>query len=122
ARYNSDGSPDTFFGQSGNVVTDFGGIDEAHSVVVQADGKILVAGFTSRGPGQSDFLLARYNSDGSLDDGGPKDSTPGDSFGSGGKVVTDFGDSSVAQCVILQSDGKIVAAGYTQPTASNTNF
>src|SRR5262249_46741397 len=63
ARYNSDGSLDTFFGpdQPGKVVTDFGGSpDEALSVVLQADGKILVAGFTTRA-GSQDFLLARYN-------------------------------------------------------------
>jgi uncharacterized delta-60 repeat protein len=114
ARYDSDGRLDTKFGPdgTGEVVTDFGGNESALSVILQADGKILAAGTTIRG-GQGDFLVARYNSDGSLDDGGPNDSTPGDSFGKGGNVVTDFGGEDFAQGVILQADGKIVAAGDT---------
>jgi uncharacterized delta-60 repeat protein len=80
------------------------------SVVVQADGKIVAVG-TDRGPRSTDFFMARYNADGSLDDGGPNDSTPGDSFGTGGKVLTDFGAEDVAHSVALQADGKIVLAG-----------
>jgi uncharacterized delta-60 repeat protein len=115
ARYKSNGDLDKSFGpdQTGMVVTDVGGFDEAFSVVLQADGKILAAGATDQA-GNSDFVLVRYNSDGSLDDGGPKDSTPGDMFGSGGKVVTDFGGNDFARGVVLQTDGKIVAAGSTQ--------
>src|SRR5205823_1660150 len=68
ARYNTDGSLDTTFGTNGEVVTDFGtGGDEALAVVIDADGKIVVAGYTFTGDSQYDFALARYNADGSLD-------------------------------------------------------
>ncbi|TAL47629.1 MAG: hypothetical protein EPN89_08335 [Methylovulum sp.] len=63
ARYNADGSLDTGFDGDGKVITDFGSFnDTGHSVTVQADGKILVAGSS-----HDDFALVRYNPDGSLD-------------------------------------------------------
>jgi uncharacterized delta-60 repeat protein/uncharacterized repeat protein (TIGR01451 family) len=103
ARYNPDGSLDASFGSGGQVTTDFGGFDVARSVALQADGKIVAAGGTFNGfvGPSADFALARYNPDGSLDA----------SFGSGGKVTTDFGGFDVARSVALQADGKIVAAG-----------
>ena len=104
ARYNSDGSLDMSFGTAGIVTTDFGGSrDRAHAVVLQPDGKIVAAGQSNvAGIGTRNFALARYNSDGS----------PDMSFGTGGLVITDFGESfDDANAVVLQSDGKIVAAG-----------
>jgi uncharacterized delta-60 repeat protein len=108
ARYNPDGSLDATFGSAGKVTTDFGGdSDRAQSVALQPDGKIVAAGTTST-PGVSgaDFALARYNPDGSLDA----------TFGSAGKVTTDFGGG--AEAVALQPDGKIVAAGSASPGAT----
>ena len=64
-RYNSDGSLDTSFSSDGKVIPDFGGGASGHSVTVQADGKILVAGTSYRGGYK--FALVRYNNDGSLD-------------------------------------------------------
>jgi uncharacterized delta-60 repeat protein len=96
-RYNADGSLDTSFGIDGKVTTDIGFSDQANSVTVQADGKILVAGFT--GGGSGDFALVRYNADGSLDT----------SFDLDGIVTTDIGDE--AYSVAVQSDGKILVAG-----------
>jgi uncharacterized delta-60 repeat protein len=103
ARYNSDGTLDTSFGTAGRVTTDFGGPWEAaSSLAIQGDGKIVVAGFTTVSP-FANFALARYNSDGTLDT----------SFGTGGKVITNFGEvSSQAYSVAVDPDGKIVAAGY----------
>jgi uncharacterized delta-60 repeat protein len=104
ARYNSDGSLDSTFGVGGRVTTDFfGGGDAANAVVLQPDGKIIAAGaaFT----GQTVYGLARYNSDGSLDP----------TFGSGGLVTTAFGQFDIATAVVLQPDGKIVAAGRGGP-------
>src|SRR5579859_419709 len=102
ARYNKDGSLDTSFGTGGIVTTDFGGDEQATSVAVQGD-KVVVAGFTSSdGYVTAQFALARYNKNGSLDT----------SFGSGGKVVTDFGDhQDFADAVAVKGD-KIVAAGF----------
>ncbi|MEH1968191.1 putative Ig domain-containing protein [Nostoc sp.] len=103
-RYNSNGSLDTDFNITGKVITNLGSTDIAYSVTVQADGKIILAG--RRG---SDFALARYNINGSLDT----------SFGSGGKVITDIGSatSDIAYSVSVQADGKILVAG-----SSSNNF
>jgi uncharacterized delta-60 repeat protein len=104
ARYNRDGTLDASFGTGGRVTTDFaGGVDTALSVAIQADGKIVAAG-TATINGISDFALARYNRDGTLDA----------SFGTGGTVTTDFaGDRDQANSVVIQpeTEGKIVAAG-----------
>src|SRR5437762_4886436 len=96
ARYNTDGTLDTTFGRSGRVRTDFPGLAAVpSSVVIQPDGKIVVAGgafplFTFLG----DFKVVRYNPNGSLDR----------SFGDGGIVTTSFpGDGSYAFAVALQS-------------------
>jgi uncharacterized delta-60 repeat protein len=103
ARYNPDGSLDTGFGSGGKVTTDFGGVDLANGLALQIDGKIVVAGGAGLGvPQDARFALARYNPAGSLDT----------SFGSAGKVTTDFGSPGAAQDVVLQSNGKIVSAGW----------
>ncbi|MCC7307089.1 MAG: VCBS repeat-containing protein, partial [Acidobacteria bacterium] len=107
-RLNPDGSFDPGFGDGGKVFTDFGTKgDSAQSAAYQPDGKIVVAGFKSQTPsggtgGPADFALARYNPDGSLDQ----------SFGAGGKVVTDLGGSTEqARSVAIQPDGKIIVGG-----------
>jgi uncharacterized delta-60 repeat protein len=103
ARYNRDGSLDQSFGSGGKVLTDFGAgsIQQAHALAIQPDGRIIAAGWSLES-GSFDFALARYNRDGSLDQ----------SFGSGGKVLTDIGPfGGTAQAVAIEPDGKIVAAG-----------
>lgn len=103
ARYNPDGSLDISFGGDGKVTTDFGGVrDIADAVAIQSDGKIVAAGRFFPRPYSDDFALARYNSDGSLDT----------SFGVSGKVITNLGGADVIEDVAIQSDGKIVAAGF----------
>ncbi|MBX3227688.1 MAG: hypothetical protein KIT84_15135 [Labilithrix sp.] len=82
ARYTAGGDLDPSFGPSGDgrVFTSFGGpVDRAHAVVVQPDGKIVVAGSSFADATGLDFALARYRADGALDDG----------FGVDGKVMTD---------------------------------
>jgi uncharacterized delta-60 repeat protein len=106
ARYNADGTLDTSFSGDGTEVTDFGKADSASRVVLQQDGKIVVAGSSvdPSGNGADDFALARYNADGTLDA----------SFSDDGKQVTDFGGSDKgAHGLALQPDGKIVAVGRT---------
>src|SRR6185295_8516316 len=101
ARYNPNGSLDTTFSGDGKQTTDFGGVDGANGVAVQADGRIVAVGF-ARGDSDSDFALARYNPNGSLDT----------SFSGDGKQTIDFGaDSDSATGVTIQGDGKIVAVG-----------
>jgi uncharacterized delta-60 repeat protein len=104
ARFNADGSPDSAFGQAGQVVTPFptgGGM--AWATAVQGDGKIIVAGQTiTAAAGGWWFSLLRYNRDGSLDA----------TFGSGGLVQTTIGSApSLAKGVTIQPDGRIVAVG-----------
>jgi uncharacterized delta-60 repeat protein len=114
ARYNSDGSLDTSFGNGGKVTTAFfGDSDDASDVALQDDGKIVVAGSTFNNVDSSwDVALARYNSDGSLDT----------SFGNGGKVVTDYsGGDDEARAVAIQQDGKIVAAGVNRQPPPGEN-
>jgi len=109
ARYNIDGSLDTNFGDGGFVVTDFGTYrDDANAVVIQADRKIVVAGYSRPSNGDADFALARYNVDGSLDNG----------FGNGGMLITFFSyTDDVANAVAIQPDGKIIAAGWANRPA-----
>jgi uncharacterized delta-60 repeat protein len=106
ARYNPNGSLDPSFDGDGRVTTDFaGGFDQANAVAIQADGKILAAGAAA--VSGSDLAVARYNADGSLDL----------SFDGDGMLTTDYGfGSSVAQDLAIQSDGKIVAAGFGAAT------
>ncbi|MGW1624481.1 calcium-binding protein, partial [Streptomyces sp. NPDC002172] len=117
ARYNADGSLDTTFGGDGMVTTDLapslqeGG--DLRALAVQPDGKIVVAGEV--GSTRFDFVLVRYNTDGSLDTG----------FGTNGIQRTDFGDYDSAEALAVQPDGKIVAAGSSGGRAAlaryNTN-
>jgi TonB family protein len=103
ARYLADGTLDASFGEGGKVITDFAGnYDQPHAVTLQPDGKILLVGHTAWNECDSDFALARYNIDGTLDT----------SFGQGGRVVTDFfGGRDEALAVVIQSDGRIVVTG-----------
>jgi uncharacterized delta-60 repeat protein len=111
ARYNSNGSLDNTFSGDGKLMTDYnGGDDFAYSLAIQSDGKIVVVGESN-----SNFALVRYNTDGVIDN----------TF-SGGKFTTDLGFDDNAQAVKIQTDGKIVVAGWSingfdidsqQPTA-----
>jgi uncharacterized delta-60 repeat protein len=100
-RYNTDGSLDDQFANGGVAVTDVDGPqDEANTVMRQEDGKLVVGGTAS-----GLMVLVRYENDGSLDD----------NFGAGGKVLTTASSSEDAIAdVVVQSDGKLVAAGATQ--------
>lgn len=104
ARYTSSGALDPSFSGDGLFEIDFGSFNQsAYEVLVQPDGKIVTAGFPDTESSDSDFLVARCNSDGTLDTG----------FGTGGKVRTSFGDlNGGAKGAALQPDGKIVAVGF----------
>jgi uncharacterized delta-60 repeat protein len=104
-RYNADGTPDTTFSGDGKIVADFGGGDSARSVAVQADGKIVVTGYSSPAgsSGGGDVIVARYNADGTLDP----------TFSSDGVVKTAIGDESEGNGVVVQSDGRILVAGQS---------
>jgi uncharacterized delta-60 repeat protein len=100
-RLNADGTRDTTFGGDGKVTTPpTDCIAAARAIAIQADGKIVVAGFD----GCIDrFAIARYRTNGHLDPG----------FGGDGTVTTSFTcPQSDANAVAIQPDGKIVAAGF----------
>ncbi len=67
ARYNTNGSLDSSFSTDGILTENFGSKVYANSVAVQADGKIVVAGYTLDSTGNNQLLLARFNADGSVD-------------------------------------------------------
>lgn len=100
-RYNADGSLDSSFGSGGIVTTNFPGTsEEATNLAIQPDGKIIAVGYTRAS--STDFALARYNGDGSLDT----------TFGSGGLVTSAFAEDTIGlSAVVLQPDGKIIACG-----------
>ena len=119
------GDLDGTFGAGGIVTTDFfGADDEASAVAIQADSKIVAAGYAlDPSTGHHVFALARYNIDGGLDDGTASDITPGDQFGIAGKVTTDFaGAGASATAMALQPDGKIIAAGLAINTMGIDDF
>jgi uncharacterized delta-60 repeat protein len=104
-RYNLDGTLDDTFGIGGKVLTNISNInneDIAFAVAIQIDGRVVVGGFAFNGSEGPDFALARYNTDGSLDT----------TFGAGGKVVTPLGGDDKVLGLVIQPDGKIVAAGH----------
>ncbi len=101
-RFHPNGSRDSTFATAGTASLDWGGTnDRAMSVALQADGKILVGGFSSNG-GTSTFAVTRLNVDGSLDS----------TFDGDGLVTTSFGAVPAAgKALALQPDGKIVLVG-----------
>jgi len=107
ARYAMDGTPEwSVVTNLTNALTGFGNSvdDEIRAIGIQQDGKIIVAGITERvSGGATEFVVARYNPDGTLDS----------SFGGDGVVGTDVGAStaSEANALTIQEDGKIVVAG-----------
>ena len=104
ARYSPNGSPDANFGANGATITPVGnGVDIAQSVAIQADGKIVAAGFSSNGANY-DFAVIRRNADGTLDA----------AFDGDGKMTTPIGISTdTANGLAIQADGKIVVVGRT---------
>jgi uncharacterized delta-60 repeat protein len=114
ARYSADGGLDTSFGDAGSTTTEFfGGADFACAVAIQSDGKIVAAGTANSGATGFDFALTRYNTNGSLDT----------SFGTGGKVNTDFfGRDDIAFSLFVQSDGRIVAFGFATTAAGKKDM
>ena len=104
-RYKLNGALDSTFDGDGKVLTDFA--YTLRAVALQPDRKIVVAGEPPSRLGTGwDFALLRYKTDGSLDTG----------FGGDGTVATHFGRDDWPVGVAIQPDGKIVLAGWTEPS------
>ena len=106
ARYLPDGRLDRTFSSDGLASVDFGfGDDDAFAVGIQPDGRILVAGEGTRNRSRTedDFGFARFRRDGTLDR----------SFSGDGRATVNFGHlrSDTVRGLVLQRDGKILAAG-----------
>jgi uncharacterized delta-60 repeat protein len=100
ARLTTEGAADGTFGDGGIASAKVGvGVNALFALAVQPDGKIVAAGDADPGSGNTSFALARFLPDGTLDQ----------SFGDHGTVVTSFVGG--ADAVVIQADGKIVAAG-----------
>jgi uncharacterized delta-60 repeat protein len=106
-RYNTDGTLDTSFGGDGKVTTNFGsGSDFATSMAIQSNGNIVAVGPWATGDGR--FAAARYDTAGALDS----------TFSGDGKFTWDFSDGGEFMWdVAIQSDGKIVVAGFVESGA-----
>jgi uncharacterized delta-60 repeat protein len=98
------GGLDPTFGTGGAATVDFGGQDTAFAEAIQPDGRIIAAGETDAGAnGGFDMAITRLTASGALDS----------TFGSGGLVKLDFGNTDTGTAVALQPDGRIVVAGQT---------
>jgi uncharacterized delta-60 repeat protein len=114
ARYNTNGALDSTFGAGGQVVTDMGAGSGPHvaGVGFQTSGKIIVAGDCF-----SDYCLARYNNDGTLDS----------TFDGDGKVFTDIGVSGVpsidaVSAMTILSDDRILVVANTSDGLGNPYY
>ena len=113
ARYNSNGTLDLTFSGDGKLTTDFSlGSDVLKDLAVQSDGKIVAGGYSTLS--NTDFAFARYSSTGVLDN----------SFSGDGKLTLDLTCNSgdTLQNMALQTDGKILAGGFTRSTSGNYDF
>lgn len=101
SRFLPNGQPDPTFNGSGRRLIDFGGFDSGRSIVVQGDGKIVIAGRTDAN-GHGDMLVTRLNPDGTTDTG----------FGVNGAAIVDFAaDDDEARDLLLQPDGSLILVG-----------
>ena len=113
ARFNENGVLDNSFGVDGLSTISISGLaDKATDVVLQPDGKILLAGNTQTGAGMYSVAVVRLLPNGQRDPG----------FGQNGAAVHNYPAPHVdyARAIALQTDGKILVAGNTSnlPTVS----
>lgn len=112
ARYDTNGDLDQDFGLNGIVITAFGSGDDAGlSVVLQSEGKIVVSGYTDNGI-NNDFASVRYNTNGSIDS----------TFGTDGKVVTNFYSLSILYSTVVDESDRIIAVGGTGDSSISPSF
>jgi uncharacterized delta-60 repeat protein len=111
-RYTPDGEADESFGDKGVVTTAVGAASAAYGLVLQQDGKIVVAGNTYTNP-VTDWIILRYNNDGTVDSG----------FGANGQVRISISDGTdQAFSVLQQPDGKLVVGGETWQANGDIQF
>lgn len=96
-KLNNDGTINTNFGNNG-IAEDFAGSSNTSAMILQTDDKILKAGIKN-----NQFSISRYNPDGSIDI----------TFGNSGEISTPISIESKIDNILIQSDGKLLATGYS---------
>ncbi|MEP6466819.1 MAG: T9SS type A sorting domain-containing protein [Parafilimonas sp.] len=108
-RFTKEGFPDTDFSSDGYTYTQYNeGSAYAKTVAIQANSKILAAGYTNVGDSGT-FTIIRYNSNGNVDS----------TFGVNGIQNTFFYGEDIAYSANIQTDGKIILAGTSQLTRTS---
>lgn len=106
------GDLDSTFNLTGIKTTPIGNShDVANAIAIQTNGKIVVAGYTNNGSA-NEMAILRYNSDGSIDN----------SFNTNGIFQQLTGNECEANAVLIQPDGKIIAAGYSKNSTPDFDF
>jgi len=112
ARYLSDGTLDSSFGSGGYILDDFGAPRATiNALVVQPDGKLVVAGNVETTPGVTNAAFSRFNANGSLDP----------TFGQNGRLILDVagvGRADSAYALVRRFDGRLIAT----VTAADANW
>ncbi len=105
ARFNINGTLDSTFGTDGKAIFDFSSNNDfGNDLVIEADGKITIAGRALNSDGTSKFALLRLNSNGTLDN----------SFGNNGKTISSINAQyeEVFNNILKLSDGSYIASGH----------
>lgn len=107
------GASDAGFGTDGLAAFNVGGANVLLAIAEQADGKLVVGGSASTGFLMRDFMVARLGSNGALDA----------EWGDAGVTVTVVGPGfEDVNDLVIQPDGKIIAAGFAQITNNDFVF
>ncbi|MBY8962129.1 T9SS type A sorting domain-containing protein [Flavobacterium sp. D11R37] len=112
--YAQTGALDPTFGNGGKVITPINSDERANALIIQPDGKIVIAGYTYSAVYGNDVACLRYNTDGTLDT----------TFGTNGIATFDMqlGSDDKAMAIDIQSDGKLVLGGYSDSGSNKDAF
>ncbi len=113
ARINSDGSYDNTFGNNGKLIKTLDSVEyNISAATLQSDNKIVVGGYKSKA-GLTDFMVARINFNGSIDN----------NFGTNGKLIYGY---STLYCTLnslcIDNNGRILAVGSSTRGAYDSDF
>ena len=109
-RFNTNGSLDTTFDGDGIAILVLADSQSISDIAIQPDGKIIAGGTAGADPNPIDFMVARFTANGSIDT----------TFDTDGIFTTSFDTSDFLTSVAIQTDGKIVAGGYSTPANFST--
>jgi len=112
-KFSADGQPDASFGEQGKVIFGENPYNVGNDLVLQTDGRILVAGTSGQKmPGNNDWAIWRFLEDGS----------PDESFGTNGFITTEFSGEADEALGIALFENKIILAGKARNGSQNFNF